>query len=105
MSLQVYITAVQGSRQRESPGSHLQQQSDEGGTAGPAGAGLLKLVQTDLATLSRLWLAALQDHALLTLPSQYSSQLPSTGHYARSVSQITHLPDGKEVDILLYFHI
>uniref|UniRef100_A0A8C1IDU3 HEAT repeat-containing protein 5A n=1 Tax=Cyprinus carpio TaxID=7962 RepID=A0A8C1IDU3_CYPCA len=44
-----------------------------------AGAGLLKLVQTDLATLSRLWLAALQDHALLTLPSQYSSQLPSTG--------------------------
>uniref|UniRef100_A0A671MCN5 HEAT repeat-containing protein 5A n=1 Tax=Sinocyclocheilus anshuiensis TaxID=1608454 RepID=A0A671MCN5_9TELE len=76
---EVYITAVQGSRQRESPGSHLQQQSDEAGTADPAGAGLLKLVQTDLATLSRLWLAALQDHALLTLPSQYSSQLPSTG--------------------------
>uniref|UniRef100_A0A672QC35 HEAT repeat-containing protein 5A n=1 Tax=Sinocyclocheilus grahami TaxID=75366 RepID=A0A672QC35_SINGR len=58
---------------------NLQQQSDEAGTADPAGAGLLKLVQTDLATLSRLWLAALQDHALLTLPSQYSSQLPSTG--------------------------
>ncbi|XP_059376452.1 HEAT repeat-containing protein 5A isoform X2 [Carassius carassius] len=76
---EVYITAVQGSRQRESPGSHLQQQSDEAGPADPAGAGLLKLVQTDLATLSRLWLAALQDHALLTLPSQYSSQLPSTG--------------------------
>uniref|UniRef100_A0A8C1XUG2 HEAT repeat-containing protein 5A n=1 Tax=Cyprinus carpio TaxID=7962 RepID=A0A8C1XUG2_CYPCA len=71
--------SVQGSRQRESPGSHLQQQSDEAGTADPAGAGLLKLVQTDLATLSRLWLAALQDHGLLTLPSQYSSQLPSTG--------------------------
>uniref|UniRef100_A0A8C1ICG2 HEAT repeat-containing protein 5A n=1 Tax=Cyprinus carpio TaxID=7962 RepID=A0A8C1ICG2_CYPCA len=52
--------SVQGSRQRER-------------------AGLLKLVQTDLATLSRLWLAALQDHGLLTLPSQYSSQLPSTG--------------------------
>uniref|UniRef100_A0A8C1GY17 HEAT repeat-containing protein 5A n=1 Tax=Cyprinus carpio TaxID=7962 RepID=A0A8C1GY17_CYPCA len=79
LCLAVYITAVQGSRQRESPGSHLQQQSDEAGTADPAGAGLLKLVQTDLATLSRLWLAALQDHGLLTLPSQYSSQLPSTG--------------------------
>ncbi|XP_073682977.1 HEAT repeat-containing protein 5A isoform X1 [Garra rufa] len=76
---EVYITAVQGSRQRESPSSHPQQQSDEAGTVAPAGAGLLKLVQTDLATLSRLWLAALQDHALLTLPSQYSSQLPSTG--------------------------
>uniref|UniRef100_A0A8C1EZC2 HEAT repeat-containing protein 5A n=1 Tax=Cyprinus carpio carpio TaxID=630221 RepID=A0A8C1EZC2_CYPCA len=53
--------------------------SRDGQYDGPAGAGLLKLVQTDLATLSRLWLAALQDHALLTLPSQYSSQLPSTG--------------------------
>lgn len=95
MCLQVYITAVQGSRQREGPGSHLQQQSDEAGTAGPAGAGLLKLVQTDLTTLSRLWLAALQDYALLTLPSQYSSQLPSTGHYSCSVSQITYLLYGK----------
>uniref|UniRef100_A0A8C1XR50 HEAT repeat-containing protein 5A n=1 Tax=Cyprinus carpio TaxID=7962 RepID=A0A8C1XR50_CYPCA len=71
------ITTIKSAR--ESPGSHLQQQSDEAGTADPAGAGLLKLVQTDLATLSRLWLAALQDHGLLTLPSQYSSQLPSTG--------------------------
>uniref|UniRef100_A0A671S2A3 HEAT repeat-containing protein 5A n=1 Tax=Sinocyclocheilus anshuiensis TaxID=1608454 RepID=A0A671S2A3_9TELE len=53
--------------------------SRDGQYDGPAGAGLLKLVQTDLATLSRLWLAALQDHALLTLPSQYSSQLPSIG--------------------------
>lgn len=76
---EVYITAVQGSRQRDSPVSHQQQQSEEAGTAGQAGAGLLKLVQTDLATLSRLWLAALQDHALLTLPPHYSSHLPSTG--------------------------
>uniref|UniRef100_A0AAR2KWJ4 HEAT repeat-containing protein 5A n=1 Tax=Pygocentrus nattereri TaxID=42514 RepID=A0AAR2KWJ4_PYGNA len=44
-----------------------------------AGSGLLKLVQGDLATLSRLWLAALQDHALLTLPPTYASQLPTTG--------------------------
>ncbi|XP_052001078.1 HEAT repeat-containing protein 5A isoform X2 [Xyrauchen texanus] len=74
---EVYITAVQRARQRESPGSR--QQSEEAGDAGPAGAGLLKLVQTDLVTLSRLWLASLQDHALLTLPPQYSNQLPSTG--------------------------
>ncbi|XP_059375519.1 HEAT repeat-containing protein 5A-like [Carassius carassius] len=37
------------------------------------------LVCSNWSRLSRLWLAALQDHALLTLPSQYSSQLPSTG--------------------------
>ena len=43
------------------------------------GAGLLKLVQSDLSTLSRLWLAALQDYALLTLPQEYASQLPTTG--------------------------
>ncbi|XP_057200170.1 HEAT repeat-containing protein 5A isoform X1 [Triplophysa rosa] len=76
---EVYITAVQSSGQKESPGTHPQQQSEEAGAAGPTGAGLLKLVQADLATLSRLWLAALQDLALLTLPPQYSNQLPSTG--------------------------
>uniref|UniRef100_A0A6Q2Y0Y9 HEAT repeat-containing protein 5A n=1 Tax=Esox lucius TaxID=8010 RepID=A0A6Q2Y0Y9_ESOLU len=43
------------------------------------GPGLLKLVQTDLAALSRLWLAALQDYAVLTLPQDYSWQLPAAG--------------------------
>ncbi|KAM4691047.1 HEAT repeat-containing protein 5A [Rhinophrynus dorsalis] len=40
---------------------------------------LLPLVQADLSTLSRLWLAALQDHALLTLPAEGLAQLPSQG--------------------------
>lgn len=40
---------------------------------------LLKLVQSDLSTLSRLWLAALQDYALLTLGQEDASQLPATG--------------------------
>uniref|UniRef100_A0A8D2L810 HEAT repeat containing 5A n=1 Tax=Varanus komodoensis TaxID=61221 RepID=A0A8D2L810_VARKO len=40
---------------------------------------LLELVQADLGNLSKLWLAALQDFALLTLPSEYSSQLPVEG--------------------------
>lgn len=40
---------------------------------------LLKLVQSDLATLSRLWLAALQDYALLTLGQEDASQLPAAG--------------------------
>ncbi|TSW08333.1 HEAT repeat-containing protein 5A [Bagarius yarrelli] len=60
---EVYIMAVRKSSQRE--------QSDP--------AVLLKLVQGELSTLSCLWLAALQDHALLTLPPDYSTQLPSTG--------------------------
>uniref|UniRef100_A0A673WRA8 Uncharacterized protein n=1 Tax=Salmo trutta TaxID=8032 RepID=A0A673WRA8_SALTR len=37
------------------------------------------LVQTDLATLSHLCLAALQDYTLLTLPQDCSAQLPVTG--------------------------
>uniref|UniRef100_A0A8D0EMC6 HEAT repeat containing 5A n=1 Tax=Strix occidentalis caurina TaxID=311401 RepID=A0A8D0EMC6_STROC len=42
-------------------------------------SGLLDLVQTDLGTLNKLWLAALQDFALLTLPSEYALQLPAEG--------------------------
>ncbi|XP_064221838.1 HEAT repeat-containing protein 5A isoform X5 [Aotus nancymaae] len=41
--------------------------------------GLFDLVCSDLGTLSRLWLAALQDFALLTLPSEFASQLPAEG--------------------------
>ncbi|XP_060031204.1 HEAT repeat-containing protein 5A isoform X2 [Erinaceus europaeus] len=41
--------------------------------------GLLDLVSTDLGTLSRFWLAALQDFALLTLPPEFASQLPLEG--------------------------
>ena len=52
-------------------------------------AGLLKLVQSDLSTLSRLWLAALQDYALLTLPQEYASQLPDTGKGAGLGVRIT----------------
>ncbi|XP_053331518.1 HEAT repeat-containing protein 5A [Spea bombifrons] len=40
---------------------------------------LLPLVQADISALSRLWLAALQDHALLTLPAEFSHQLPAQG--------------------------
>ena len=42
---------------------------------------LITLVQPELPTLSRLWLAALTDYALLTLPAEFSSQLPADGKY------------------------
>uniref|UniRef100_A0A8C3GB47 HEAT repeat-containing protein 5B n=1 Tax=Cyclopterus lumpus TaxID=8103 RepID=A0A8C3GB47_CYCLU len=40
---------------------------------------LITLVQPELPALSRLWLAMLRDYALLTLPAEFSSQLPPDG--------------------------
>lgn len=40
---------------------------------------LLELVQPELKSLSKYWLGALKDHALLALPAEYSSQLPPQG--------------------------
>lgn len=42
---------------------------------------LITLVQPELPTLSRLWLAVLKDYALLTLPSEFASQLPPDGKH------------------------
>ncbi|XP_059505188.1 HEAT repeat-containing protein 5A isoform X2 [Stegostoma tigrinum] len=66
--------------------------------------GLLNLVQLQLGTLSKLWLAVLQDYALLTLPPEYANQLPAEGgafytsetieaarpHYCNSWAPILH---------------
>ncbi|KAH9415275.1 HEAT repeat-containing protein 5B [Dermatophagoides pteronyssinus] len=40
---------------------------------------LLDLVQPQLLTLSKYWIFALKDHALLTLPDEYYSQIPPDG--------------------------
>lgn len=47
---------------------------------------LITLVQPELPTLSRLWLAALKDYALLTLPAEFASQLPPDGKYCNQSS-------------------
>ncbi|KAL0968979.1 hypothetical protein UPYG_G00220780 [Umbra pygmaea] len=105
---EVYIVAVQNSRGRERPvtGRQLEQvdtPADES-CGGARGEGLLTLVQADLASLSRLWLAALQDYALITLPQDYTALLPATGgtlytaetveqarpHYCSSWAPILH---------------
>lgn len=44
-----------------------------------SGESLLSLVQPELGNLSKSWLDALKDHALLLLPAEYSSQLPHDG--------------------------
>ena len=36
-------------------------------------------LQGELPSLSKYWLAALKDHALLSLPSEFKSQLPFEG--------------------------
>ncbi|KAK0176436.1 hypothetical protein PV328_000569 [Microctonus aethiopoides] len=65
---------------------------------------LLSLVQPELLSLSQHWLAALRDHALLSLPPEFSSQLPHDGgafyttdtmelakpYYAKSWAPILH---------------
>ncbi|KFB43904.1 AGAP002215-PA-like protein [Anopheles sinensis] len=43
------------------------------------GESLLSLVQPELDNLSKHWLAALKDYALLSLPAEYASQLPHDG--------------------------
>ncbi|CAG0891768.1 unnamed protein product [Cyprideis torosa] len=40
---------------------------------------LLSLVRPELMFLSKYWIAALRDHALLALPAEFSSQLPRDG--------------------------
>lgn len=66
-------------------------------------ADLLQLVQSDLSTLSRLWLAALQDYALLMLPQEFSSQLPATGTTAgQTVAMVMGLFSGGTDDVLLF---
>uniref|UniRef100_A0A3B3SQ46 HEAT repeat containing 5A n=1 Tax=Paramormyrops kingsleyae TaxID=1676925 RepID=A0A3B3SQ46_9TELE len=102
---EVYIVAVQSPNQDEKP-ARLLQLSDPSAEppVAPAGTGLLRLVQANLSMLSRLWLAALQDHAILNLPHEYAVQLPATGgtfytaetaeqarqHYCSSWAAILH---------------
>lgn len=46
--------------------------------AEPPGS-LLQLVEPELKSLSKYWLGALKDHALLTLPPEYGPQMPPQG--------------------------
>ncbi|CAH0402325.1 unnamed protein product [Chilo suppressalis] len=52
---------------------------DEYGEFESKGECLLKLVEPELESLGENWLAALKDHALLSLPPEFASQLPHGG--------------------------
>ncbi|NXX85392.1 HTR5A protein, partial [Urocolius indicus] len=80
---EVYIVAVEKKKNQTDARNHCLKIANSGEESYRDGtslaSGLLDLVQADLGTLSKLWLAALQDFALLTLPSEYASQLPAEG--------------------------
>ena len=72
-SLKVYIVAMKEKNAPvpvSSPG--------EENLAEPPGS-LLALVEPELKSLSKYWLGALKDHALLSLPTEYHSQMPAKG--------------------------
>ncbi|XP_030308103.1 HEAT repeat-containing protein 5A isoform X5 [Calypte anna] len=80
---EVYIVAVEKQKSQSDAHNHhlnIANSAEEGyRDVTSSASGLLDLVQADLGTLSKLWLAALQDFALLTLPSEYASRLPAEG--------------------------
>ncbi|TRY62849.1 hypothetical protein TCAL_08197 [Tigriopus californicus] len=52
---------------------------DQSSSSGSKNEGLAALVQEELPSLSKHWLAAMKDYALLSLPSEFKSQLPHDG--------------------------
>ncbi|XP_013379521.1 HEAT repeat-containing protein 5B-like isoform X2 [Lingula anatina] len=72
---EVYIVAENRERERDTT---IKEEEDEFGDA-INGESLLSLVKPELPTLSKHWLSALKDHALLSLPPELSSQLPAEG--------------------------
>ncbi|XP_029793816.1 HEAT repeat-containing protein 5B isoform X2 [Suricata suricatta] len=81
---EVYVVAMNIKKEAESkpkrPSKTADDDDDDFGTIDELPPdSLITLVQPELPTLSRLWLAALKDYALLTLPAEFASQLPADG--------------------------
>ena len=64
-------------KQNMAPSSNIN--GDDYSTEKPSSDSLLTLVQPELKSLNKYWLAALRDHALLALPDDFTSQLPPEG--------------------------
>ncbi|KAF5902189.1 HEAT repeat-containing protein 5B isoform X1, partial [Clarias magur] len=84
---EVYVVAMKLKKEAESRPprpARSDEDDDEDKDVGDEGDvlpadSLITLVQPELPCLSRLWLAALRDYALLTLPPEFASQLPPEG--------------------------
>ncbi|XP_077093699.1 HEAT repeat-containing protein 5B [Siphateles boraxobius] len=76
---EVFVVAMKIKQECESaPQGDEDEHEDEEGDVLPPDS-LMTLVQPELPSLSRLWLSVLRDYALLTLPAEFSSQLPPEG--------------------------
>ncbi|RXG72793.1 HEAT repeat-containing protein 5B [Armadillidium vulgare] len=71
---EIYIVSLEGASQ-----SNRVEDGSESPVDTNDDESLLVLVMPELISLSRYWLAALKDHALLSLPPEFSSQLPHDG--------------------------
>ncbi|KAG7230040.1 hypothetical protein INR49_009760 [Caranx melampygus] len=82
---EVYVVAMNIKKEAESKPAKPVRSGDDDEDEDDLGAdvlppdSLITLVQPELPSLSRLWLAMLRDYALLTLPAEFSSQLPPDG--------------------------
>ncbi|KAK9541771.1 hypothetical protein VZT92_001791 [Zoarces viviparus] len=82
---EVYVVAMKIKKDAESKPAKPVRNGDDDDDEDDLGANvlppdsLITLVQPELPSLSRLWLAMLRDYALLTLPAEFSSQLPPDG--------------------------
>lgn len=82
---QVYVVSMKVKKEAESKPAKPVRSADDDEDEEDLGAdvlppdSLITLVQPELPSLSRLWLAMLRDYALLTLPAEFSSQLPPDG--------------------------
>ncbi|XP_027862997.1 HEAT repeat-containing protein 5B isoform X1 [Xiphophorus couchianus] len=82
---EVYVMAMKIKKEAEAKPAKPVRRGDEDEDEDDLGAdvlppdSLITLVQPELPSLSRLWLAMLRDYALLTLPAEFSSQLPPDG--------------------------
>ncbi|MBN3292603.1 HTR5B protein, partial [Polypterus senegalus] len=105
---EVYVVAMRVKKEAENKPPKVLKSSEEdeddfGEDVLPPDS-LITLVQPELPALNRLWLAALKDYALLTLPPEFASQLPPDGgafytpetidmarlHYRNSWAPILH---------------
>uniref|UniRef100_A0A8B9T194 HEAT repeat-containing protein 5B n=1 Tax=Anas platyrhynchos TaxID=8839 RepID=A0A8B9T194_ANAPL len=106
---EVYIVAMKIKKEAETKpkcvSKSTEEDEDDFGTVDELPPdSLITLVQPELPALSRLWLAALKDYALLTLPAEFATQLPPDGgafytpetidtarlHYRNSWAPILH---------------